>query len=293
MPPRPATAMLLALPGGGIGAWFHQRRLVLECGGGRGPGHRDCCARRADPSAAVRVRSAPVGTGRAGRGRGPGRHPAHDRGVPPGPARRGRPARGRLSTTQWPLRARRRAPREALPTLGLPGRGDAARASLRPGRAAAGRGARRGRPVRPATPRRPRPVRCRTRCTARRGRRRRDGALGVLEEHGFEPRAGDDGIALASCPFHVLAREHTELVCAMNLRLINGLLAALAPTGLTARLEPTPGRCCVRLDPSKNNTLDIRPPRSLLLVITSLLRPTKSARSSQVLVFRRRGRRLG
>jgi predicted ArsR family transcriptional regulator len=81
----------------------------------------------------------------------------------------------------------------------------------------------------------------------------RDGALGVLEEHGFEPRAGDDGIALANCPFHVLAREHTELVCAMNLHLINGLLAALAPTGLTARLEPTPGHCCVRLDPSKNN----------------------------------------
>jgi len=78
-------------------------------------------------------------------------------------------------------------------------------------------------------------------------------ALRVLEEHGFEPRAEDGGVALANCPFHVLAREHTELVCGMNLRLVEGMLDALAPTGLTGRLHPMVGRCCVRLDPSKNS----------------------------------------
>ena len=54
-------------------------------------------------------------------------------------------------------------------------------------------------------------------------------------------------------PIETLASEYTELVCGMNLHLLDGLLTALAPTGLTARLAPTPGHCCVRLDPSKNN----------------------------------------
>jgi predicted ArsR family transcriptional regulator len=76
----------------------------------------------------------------------------------------------------------------------------------------------------------------------------RQAVLGVLERHGFEPRIEDDGIALANCPFHVLARHHTELVCGMNLRLIGGVLEGVDSPGLVARLLPTPGMCCVRLD---------------------------------------------
>jgi predicted ArsR family transcriptional regulator len=72
-------------------------------------------------------------------------------------------------------------------------------------------------------------------------------ALRVLEEHGFEPRLEDDGIALVNCPFHALAQEHTELVCGMNLRLLEGVCAAVPDAGLTASLRPRPGRCCVRL----------------------------------------------
>lgn len=34
----------------------------------------------------------------------------------------------------------------------------------------------------------------------------------------------------------------------MNLRLLDGLLDGLAHTGLTARLDPIPPHCCVRLD---------------------------------------------
>lgn len=82
-----------------------------------------------------------------------------------------------------------------------------------------------------------------------------DAVLRVLERHGFVPQAGDgtDGaVTLTNCPFHVLAAEQTELVCGMNLRLLDGLLEALAPTGCTAELAPSPGRCCVRL--SKNNS---------------------------------------
>lgn len=77
----------------------------------------------------------------------------------------------------------------------------------------------------------------------------RDDVLRVLEDHGFEPRAEGGGIALANCPFHSLAREHTELVCGMNLRLLEGVLDGAGDAGFTAVLRPQPGRCCVRLEP--------------------------------------------
>jgi predicted ArsR family transcriptional regulator len=82
----------------------------------------------------------------------------------------------------------------------------------------------------------------------------REAALRVLEEHGFEPRHDDGAVTLANCPFHRLARQHTQLVCGMNLRLLEGVLEGVAdggvPAGLTATLRPTPGRCCVRLEPA-------------------------------------------
>ncbi|MEV0283615.1 MULTISPECIES: helix-turn-helix domain-containing protein [unclassified Kribbella] len=71
--------------------------------------------------------------------------------------------------------------------------------------------------------------------------------LRILEEHGFEPRVQVDEIVLGNCPFHALAQQHTTLVCAMNLCLIEGLLTGLHATELQARLEPEPGQCCVRL----------------------------------------------
>jgi predicted ArsR family transcriptional regulator len=70
----------------------------------------------------------------------------------------------------------------------------------------------------------------------------------VLEDHGFEPRIEDDAVVLANCPFHVLARDHPDLVCGMNVRLLEGLLDGLPEAGFVARLRPTPGRCCVRLE---------------------------------------------
>jgi predicted ArsR family transcriptional regulator len=78
----------------------------------------------------------------------------------------------------------------------------------------------------------------------------RETVLRVLQAHGFEPRFEGDDVTLANCPFHTLAQDYTELVCGMNLRLLNGLLDGLAPTGLTAHLHPAPSRCCVRLQPA-------------------------------------------
>jgi predicted ArsR family transcriptional regulator len=72
--------------------------------------------------------------------------------------------------------------------------------------------------------------------------------LRALSEHGYEPHTADDGtVVLGNCPFHRLAQEHTELVCGMNLSLLEAL--AEAEGTLTASLEPVDGACCVRLHP--------------------------------------------
>jgi predicted ArsR family transcriptional regulator len=77
-----------------------------------------------------------------------------------------------------------------------------------------------------------------------------DVLLDVLGERGYEPRPGDGGtVVLTNCPFHRLAREHTELVCGLNLRLLAAAVDGLDGTGLAACLEPEEGVCCVRLRP--------------------------------------------
>jgi predicted ArsR family transcriptional regulator len=80
-------------------------------------------------------------------------------------------------------------------------------------------------------------------------RSRRDEVVQVLERCGYEPRTvGRDAIALRNCPFHRLAEQHRSLVCGMNLDLLSGLLEGSDGTeGLSARLDPQPGYCCVRI----------------------------------------------
>jgi predicted ArsR family transcriptional regulator len=70
----------------------------------------------------------------------------------------------------------------------------------------------------------------------------------VLERGGYEPRLDDTEteLILANCPFDRLAREHTDLVCSMNLALVEGTIDALSCAGVRAHLEPSPDYCCVR-----------------------------------------------
>jgi predicted ArsR family transcriptional regulator len=75
-----------------------------------------------------------------------------------------------------------------------------------------------------------------------------DRVLRVLEDGGFEPRTEGAGIVLVNCPFHRLARQHAELVCDMNLHLIEGIVDGLGESGLIARPRPEAGMCCVRLE---------------------------------------------
>ena len=69
----------------------------------------------------------------------------------------------------------------------------------------------------------------------------------VLSAQGYEPRVQDGVVVLANCPFHALARDHTDLVCGMNLHLITAMLDELGHPEVRATLDPAPPRCCVRL----------------------------------------------
>jgi predicted ArsR family transcriptional regulator len=84
---------------------------------------------------------------------------------------------------------------------------------------------------------------------ARRSDERREAVMAVLARHGYEPElARRKEIALANCPFHQLAEQERDLVCGMNLDFLAGLLDGLSSSDkLTARLEPAPGYCCVRI----------------------------------------------
>lgn len=84
---------------------------------------------------------------------------------------------------------------------------------------------------------------------ARRADDRRRAVTDVLARHGYEPEVvRRKEIALANCPFHQLAKQQRELVCGMNLDLLEGLLDGIGHSAeLTARLDPAPGYCCVRI----------------------------------------------
>lgn len=72
----------------------------------------------------------------------------------------------------------------------------------------------------------------------------------ALRACGYEPATtGAGGIELRNCPFHRLAQRHTELVCGLNLHLLQGVLDASGQPPSRAVLAPRPGRCCVFLDP--------------------------------------------
>ncbi len=87
---------------------------------------------------------------------------------------------------------------------------------------------------------------------ARRAATKRRAVLDALEEQGFEPLPTESGtIVLRNCPFHRLARQHTELICGMNLCLLGSAVDEVSGIGLEARLEPEEGACCVKLHPRR------------------------------------------
>lgn len=74
-----------------------------------------------------------------------------------------------------------------------------------------------------------------------------DRILELLADNGYEPHCENGTIRLGNCPFHLLAVEHTNLVCNMNTELLAGLASAVSLPRDAVRLDPSPGRCCVTL----------------------------------------------
>jgi predicted ArsR family transcriptional regulator len=70
----------------------------------------------------------------------------------------------------------------------------------------------------------------------------------ALSEHGFEPWHDDHGtVRIRNCPFRRLAELQPEVVCHMNLALIQGLVSGLGADRLNPVLDPEPEHCCVTI----------------------------------------------
>jgi predicted ArsR family transcriptional regulator len=73
---------------------------------------------------------------------------------------------------------------------------------------------------------------------------------GVLRLRGYEPVEDEQGtVRLRNCPFETVASECPEVVCGLNLRLVEGLIDGLG-IRRRAALEPWQGHCCVAISPA-------------------------------------------
>lgn len=80
----------------------------------------------------------------------------------------------------------------------------------------------------------------------RAGAESRGSVAAALRNCGYLPHADDDGrILLRNCPFHLVAKDHRKVVCGLNLRLAQGVIAGCGDPRAHAELEPAPDRCCV------------------------------------------------
>jgi predicted ArsR family transcriptional regulator len=72
-------------------------------------------------------------------------------------------------------------------------------------------------------------------------------AAEALRDLGYEPQEqSDESVRLRNCPFHGVVEAAPELVCAMNQRMVEGLLDGLGGSRqVHAELRPTVGECCV------------------------------------------------
>lgn len=71
----------------------------------------------------------------------------------------------------------------------------------------------------------------------------------VLRARGYEPYDDAGVLRMRNCPFQAAAQRHPDVVCDMNLSLIDGIVSGLPESTLRAVLEPGPARCCVALKP--------------------------------------------
>src|SRR5689334_10370242 len=59
-----------------------------------------------------------------------------------------------------------------------------------------------------------------------------DALAATLEDVGYEPRVEDARVVLENCPFDRVARDHTALVCGLNLDFVGGVVEGLGCVGV-------------------------------------------------------------
>jgi len=74
----------------------------------------------------------------------------------------------------------------------------------------------------------------------------------ALRLRGYEPFEDERGtIRLRNCPFEGVANQCPEVVCGLNLRLLEGLIAGLNVRNVRAMLKPEEADCCVAITAPK------------------------------------------
>jgi predicted ArsR family transcriptional regulator len=81
-----------------------------------------------------------------------------------------------------------------------------------------------------------------------------DPLVNALAATGYEPVCAGADIRLRNCPFHHLAEQHRDLICGMNVSLVQGMIDALPGDGRTARLDRGATGCCVAIAASRPST---------------------------------------
>lgn len=79
---------------------------------------------------------------------------------------------------------------------------------------------------------------------------RRAGLTEILERYGYQPIAVDNALSLRNCPYEPLSERDRDLVCSMNLALVEGAAAGIGVRGVSCSLRaPMDGGCCVHVAP--------------------------------------------
>jgi predicted ArsR family transcriptional regulator len=86
--------------------------------------------------------------------------------------------------------------------------------------------------------------------------RRMSALAEFLDEYGYESRREGRSVRLSNCPFHALAEGHRELVCGMNLTLVEGVVEGMGAHDLDPCLDPRLGECCVTVHMRKPERRD-------------------------------------
>jgi predicted ArsR family transcriptional regulator len=72
----------------------------------------------------------------------------------------------------------------------------------------------------------------------------------ILDRYGYQPIGADGELSLRNCPYEPLSERDRDLLCSMNLALVEGAVAGVGVRGVSCSLRaPVGGGCCVHVTP--------------------------------------------